>query len=204
MSDHRPAAQAARVGVLTPQGRGAVAVVRVWGPDALAVADSAFRPRSGPRLADTPAGRLRLGRMGAGLGDEVVAVVLDGDPPEVEVHCHGGPAPLALVVEALVAEGAELAVPEAWVGRAARSALSVAAEIDLAGAPTVRSAEILLEQAQGALEAEVCRLVSLVPSDPAAALDRLDTLLRRAAVGLRLVSGGSCWPAGRTWGRAGC
>src|SRR5690242_17245358 len=77
-----------RVCVLSPQGRGAVAVVRVWGPGSLEVADAAFRPARGIRLADSPVGRLRLGRMGAGLGDEVVAVVVAGDPPEVEIHCH--------------------------------------------------------------------------------------------------------------------
>src|SRR5947209_8228098 len=103
----------ARVCVLTPDGRGAVAVVRVWGPKALEIADASFRPVRNPRLAETPAGRLRFGRMGAGLGDEVVAVVVDRDPPEVEVHCHGGPAAVELVVEALVARGAERRRPVA-------------------------------------------------------------------------------------------
>jgi tRNA modification GTPase len=197
MSDRANSSRTARVGVLTPPGRGAVAVVRVWGRDAVAVVASAFRPRSGPGLAQTPVGRLRLGRMGAGLGDEVVAVVLDGAPPEVEVHCHGGPAPLALVVEALVAAGAEPGTPEAWVGRSGRSPISVAAEIDLAAAPTVRSAEILLEQAQGALEAEILLLRGLARPEPAAALEHLDGLLGRSAVGLRLVCGWRVVLAGR-------
>lgn len=197
MSDHPHAAKDARVCVLTPEGRGAVAVVRVWGPAAEAVADAAFRPRSGAGLAGARAGRLRLGRVGAGLGDEVVAVVVGGETPEVEVHCHGGPAPLALVVAALVAEGAEPSSPEAWLGRTGRSALAVAAEIDLARAPTVRTAEILLEQAQGALEAEVRRVLALVPADPPAARERLDALLRRAEVGLRLVCGWRVVLAGR-------
>ena len=45
---HRPMSPdraGARVCVLTPQGRGAVAVVRIWGPRAMAVADASFRPR---------------------------------------------------------------------------------------------------------------------------------------------------------------
>jgi len=188
---------AARVCVLTPEGRSAIAVVRVWGPDAIAVADAAFRPRSGFGLAATEPGRLRLGRMGAGLGDEVVAVVLGGGPPEVEVQCHGGLAPPALVVEALVAAGAVRVSSEDWIARSGRSALAVAAEIDLARAPTVRSAEILLEQAQGALEAEVCRLIEFVPADLPAALATLAALLRRAAVGLHLVCGWRVVLAGR-------
>jgi tRNA modification GTPase len=135
--------------------------------------------------------------MGAGLGDEVVAVVLAGDPPEVEVHGHGGPAPLALVVEALVAGGAALATPEAWVGRSGRSPLSVAAEIDLAGAATVRSAEILLEQAQGALEAEIRRLMTRarpIPGRPSAASTPCSAARRSGCV---LVSGWRVVLAGR-------
>src|SRR3954452_5804472 len=105
MSSSEPRSTGPRVCVLSPEGRGAVAVVRVWGPGALEVADAAFRPARGGTLAGSPAGRLRLGRMGAGLGDEVVAVVIaeapaQGESPEVEVeiHCHGGPAAVVLVV----------------------------------------------------------------------------------------------------------
>ena len=81
-----------RVAVLTADGRGAIAVVRLWGPDAVAIADRAFRPARGRRLADGHLDRPRFGRLGAGLGDEVVAVLLGTDPPEAEIQCHGGPA----------------------------------------------------------------------------------------------------------------
>lgn len=193
-----------RVCVLTPEGRGAVSVVRVWGPRALEIADAAFRPARGDRLAGTRPGRLRLGRMGKGAGDEVVAVVIGDDrgvgPPEVEVevHCHGGPAPVALVVEALVALGAERRQPVAWVRHAARSTIAAEARVDLARAPTVRTAEILLEQAGGALEDELGRVLGRLDlDDRASARDALDALIRRAAVGLRLVSGWRVVLAGR-------
>src|SRR4051812_36887822 len=93
--------------VLTPEGRGAVAVIRLWGPRALELTDEVFRPWKQTRLSDSPRRRLRLGRVGQGLGDEVVVVVREGTPAEVEVHCHGGSAALVLVAEALVAAGAE-------------------------------------------------------------------------------------------------
>jgi tRNA modification GTPase len=174
-----------------------VAVLRVWGPGALEVADAAFRAARGVRLAETAAGRLRLGRMGAGLGDEVVAVVVPGDVPEVEIHCHGGPAAVALVVEALVGQGAERRQPAAWVRHAARSPIEAEALVDLSRAPTIRAAEIFLEQAQGALAGAIQGLIARIAVDPVAALEDLEVLRRRAAVGLRLVSGWRVVLAGR-------
>ena len=47
----------ARVCVLTPQGRGAVAVVRVWGPRALAVADAVVSPSARPFAGGVAAGK---------------------------------------------------------------------------------------------------------------------------------------------------
>ena len=144
--------------------------MRVWGRGALEVVDAVFRPARGAPLAETPPGRLRFGRIGAGLGDEVVAVVVAGDPPEVEIHCHGGPAAVALVVEALVGQGAERRQPGAWVRHAARSTIEAEALVDLARSPTLRTAEILLEQAEGALASAVRRLIAALAEDPAAAL----------------------------------
>src|SRR4051794_23591241 len=96
-----------RVCVLTPEGRGAIAVVRVWGPGAVAIAGAAFRPERGWSLAWSQPGRLRYGRIGAGVGDEVVAVVVGGVNLQVEIHCHGGAAAVAMVVQALEEAGAE-------------------------------------------------------------------------------------------------
>ena len=109
-----------RAAVLSADGRGAIAVVRVWGPTAREVADAAFRPARGRRLAETPSGRLRFGRMGAGLGDEVVAFVTVDDLPEVEIQCHGGTAAVALVLDALRDEGIRIVPAGEWVGRNAR------------------------------------------------------------------------------------
>lgn len=193
----RPASASARTCVLTPEGRGAIAVVRVWGPGAVEVADRVFRPRWGGSLAASGPGRLRLGRVGEGLGDEVVAVVVDGADPEVEIDCHGGPAAVGLVIAALEAAGAERRQPVAWVRHASRSAIAAEAEVDLVRAPTVRTAEVLLEQAQNALEDEVRRCLDGLGGDPKPVRDAVETLIRRAEVGLRLVSGWRVALAGR-------
>jgi tRNA modification GTPase len=184
-----------------------VAVVRVWGPGALALVDAAFRPAQArsPCLAATPPGRLRLGRIGSGLGDEVVAVVLapgpgtDATATEVEIQCHGGAAAVGLVVEALVRQGAERRQPVAWVRQSARRAIEAEAQVDLARAPTLRAAEIFLEQAQGALTVAVRRLIALLERDDdrAAALEALDILRQNASVGLHLAAGWRVVLAGR-------
>ena len=87
---------------LTADAPGAIAVVRLWGPGAVAAADRIFEPKLATRsLAQTPPGRPRLGRFA---GDEVVALILPESAGlknlEVEIQCHGSP----LVVQALRAQ----------------------------------------------------------------------------------------------------
>ncbi|MGZ3469764.1 MAG: GTPase [Isosphaeraceae bacterium] len=183
--------------ILTPQGRGAVAVVRVWGRGAVAVADAVFRPARGPGLARTEAGRLRLGRIGRGLGDEVVAVVIEEDPPVVEIQCHGGSAAVGLVVEALREAGAQLAEPAVWAELTGESSIRADALLDLTRAPTLRTAEILLEQTQGALDRELTRLIEEIRGPHHVALEHLDRLIARGQVGMRLTTGWRVVIAGR-------
>jgi tRNA modification GTPase len=182
---------------LTPEGRGAIAVVRVWGPDAIDVTSDVFRSRGRLSLAQTPPGRLRLGRMGDALGDEVVAVVLDSATPAVEVQCHGGAAAVELVVAALEKAGAMRTEPWQATEQLAGDRLSAAAFSDLAHASTILTAEILLDQAQGALRGELARLAETIDQQPAQALADVEELIRRATVGVRLLFGWRVVIAGR-------
>jgi tRNA modification GTPase len=182
---------------LTAEGRGAIAVVRVRGPRAIEVADAVFRPNRGVGLARTGAGRLRVGRAGDGVGDEVVAVVVATDQPIVEIQCHGGTAAVAMVMSALEAAGAAREDPASANPERRSSDLTADAVCDLAHAPTLRTAEILLDQAQGALSRELAWLIGAIDQDEAAALDGLEALVARAAVGLRLTSGWKVVIAGR-------
>lgn len=169
MSDAGPNSAA----ILTGEGTGAVGVIRVRGPSALAVVDRLFTPARGGDLAITARGRPRFGR----LGDEVVALALEDDPPTVEIHGHGGPAALEMILTRLRAEGVVL------------ETAGEAAEIALARAPTLRVAQILLDQLDGALDREIAAIESVSASDPADALARIETLLARAAIGTRLLDG---------------
>jgi tRNA modification GTPase len=185
--------------LLTAEGRGAIAVVRVWGPGAVEVADLVFRPNGSVRLAQCRDGRLLLGRVGDGLGDEVVAVKLQSKPPIVEIQCHGGIAAIALVVRALDLAGAQPALASSSHAFRAEGVDSIASEalVDLAQAPTLAVAEILLDQANGAFHTELLRLLQVIDVWPAEALERLRSLEDRALVGLRLLSGWKVVIAGR-------
>jgi tRNA modification GTPase len=185
------------VQVLTPEGRGAIGVIRVWGPSAIAVVDSVFRPVRGKPLAATSPGRLRLGRAGIGLGDEVVAVQLVAEIPTVELQCHGGPAAVGSVVAALEAAGTRRVDTGGDRAVPADDPLAGEARSDLAWAPTMRTAEILLDQVHGALGRELERLQHEVERAPGPALAEVDTLISRAAVGLRLICGWKVAIAGR-------
>lgn len=190
----------ARVAVLTSRSRGAVAVLGVWGPDALKGADAVFRPANQPGLARTRSGRPRLGRVGAGLGDEVVAIVLEPEEggatathPVVEFQCHGGTAAVELVLSALTAAGVSRTEPLDWIRDRAGSSLRAAAWSDLPRAPTIRAAEILLEQAEGAFDRELERIIESLSADSAAAdaetAGLLAGLLDRGRFGVRLIRG---------------
>jgi tRNA modification GTPase len=103
-----------RVFVLTPPGRGAIAVLRLEGPDAAQLAESCFRPRRGAsRFSQTSPGTLVYGNWldGTEVIDDVLACRLDVAGCAVEVCCHGGPRVIERIVRSLVAAGADASVP---------------------------------------------------------------------------------------------
>ena len=179
--------------LLTPAGRGAIAVVRVFGPGSIQVADAVFRPHRGGGLCRTATGRIRLGRIGLGGGHEVVAVVVDDEPPAVELQCHGGVAAVELVIDALEKAGAMRCGPEFTVHTSTDDLIAAEAKIDLCLAPTLKTAEIFLEQAEGALRGELLNLARLIDQDPESTLVCLDELLGRSC---RRTCG--CFRAGRS------
>ena len=181
------------VAILTPPGRGALAVVGVVGAGAVPLVDRLFRSRSGRTVAERPDGGVCFGRWRSGGGDRE-----DGEPGEdlvvvrrradlVEVHCHGGLAASAAVIASLVAGGArEVPWPE-WLRLADADAIEVEARAALARAGGPRAARILARQLAGALGDAFARLAALdAAGDHAAAAAARARLRRAARVGLRL------------------
>lgn len=122
------------VALSTPRGRGALAVIRLSGPEAIAIAQRMARVDSfEPRCATLT--RLRA-------GDEVLDQVLLTCFPAphsltgedvVEISCHGSPAIVRRIIDATLESGATLAGPGEFTLRALSNG-----KINLAQAEAIR------------------------------------------------------------------
>lgn len=172
------------VSLLTPPGRGALAVVGLAGTEAAAVVDRAFAPRGGAAVVPREDGAIAFGAWRA-TGEEVVVVRRRAD--HVEVHCHGGVAAAAAVAGSLVALGAEEVPWPRWLAATGASQVVVEAHEALARAGGPKAARILARQAAGALDAEFARIArSCAAGDHDAVDAAVASVLRAARVGLRL------------------
>jgi len=146
------------VTLLTPPGRGAVATVLVDGPAATERVDACFRAANGHPLDRQPLGRIVFGRWGERRGDHGTdhcgeeLVLCRTTESRIEVHCHGGQAASAAIVEMLTDGGCE---PRDWIDQLCATAanpIQAEARAALAQAPTRRTANILLDQYHGVLD----------------------------------------------------
>ncbi len=113
--------------IATPLGEGGLAVLRVSGPQALAVADKVFIPVGKSSLKPSAAAShtIHYGRIerDGRFVDEVLVAVLRAPrtftrEDTVEISSHGGLLPAKLVLDALLAAGARLAGPGEFTQRA--------------------------------------------------------------------------------------
>lgn len=142
--------------IATPAGRGAIGIVRLSGPRAVAIAEELFR---GQRAVS------ELGGFRASVGwveaegerlDEALCLVMRAPrsytrEDVVEFHCHGGPEPLRRVLAAVLRRGARLAEPGEFTRRA-----FLAGRIDLSQAEAV--AELIASQSEAQTRAALARL----------------------------------------------
>jgi tRNA modification GTPase len=125
--------------IATAPGAGAIGVVRISGPDALAVAAALFRPAAGGDATDLPDRTAAFGRIVDGATPIDDALLLPFRAPRsytgqdvVELQLHGGPAVLRTALELALRHGARAAGPGEFTLRAV-----VHGKLDLARAESV-------------------------------------------------------------------
>ncbi|HSY17349.1 MAG TPA: tRNA uridine-5-carboxymethylaminomethyl(34) synthesis GTPase MnmE [Candidatus Acidoferrales bacterium] len=113
--------------IATPLGEGGLAVVRLSGAEAFAIADKCFQPagKSSRKPSAAPTHTIQFGKMvrDGQVIDEVLLAVLRAPrtftrEDTVEISCHGGLLPAKLVLDALLAQGARPAQPGEFTRRA--------------------------------------------------------------------------------------
>jgi len=150
---------------------GGIGIVRISGPDALAIAASVFRGRGGRSLETVSPFLLVLGTVWDPASseplDEALAVHMPEGrsytgEPAVEIQCHGGRLVLEAVLQATLRAGARHAGPGEFTKRAflgGRLDLAQAEAVaELIGAEDEESRRAALRQLHGAVTGETGRL----------------------------------------------
>src|SRR5665213_1525038 len=141
--------------IATPLGEGGLAVIRLSGAQAFAIADKSFLPvgKSSLKPSAAPTHTIQFGKIvrDGKIVDEVLLAVLRAPrtftlEDTVEISCHGGLLPAKLVLDTLLAHGARLAEPGEFTKRAFLNG-----RIDLAQAEAV--ADVIHSRTELALAA---------------------------------------------------
>ena len=175
----------ARFCILTPSGRGAIAVVAVEGNAAVAAVARHFQAANLRELNDQPLGRIVYGHWGGRDGEDLV--VCRRSESALEIHCHGGRQSSAQIAADLTDVGCTVIDAEQWLARQHACPVTAAAHAAMAQVTTLRTAAILLDQYHGALRREVEAIAShLVNGNAEEATASLEELLQYAELGRHL------------------
>lgn len=153
--------------ITTPPGRGAIAVIRLSGPEALAIADSLYQPiKAGKRLTDQASHTLHFGQICDGMQmiDEVVVSIFHAPhsftgEDVVEISVHGSEYIQQVVLKLLIEKGARLARPGEFTQRAflnGKMDLAQAEAVaDLIAAQSKAAHKVALQQMKGGISHEI-------------------------------------------------
>lgn len=157
--------------ISTPMGEGAIAIVRMSGPEALAIANKVYKGPRGKRLSSVDSHTINYGHIvdpeTEKIVEEVMVSVLKAPKTFtrediVEINCHGGIVTVNQVLQLVLREGARLAEPGEFTKRAflnGRIDLSQAeAVMDLIRAKTDRAMNVAMNQMEGRLSSLIKRL----------------------------------------------
>lgn len=156
--------------ISTPQGNGAIAIVRLSGNESIALIDKIYQsPKEGKRLIDQQANTIHFGVLKDGdkIVDEVV-ISLFKNPNSytgedlVEISCHGSEYIQQQVLQLLTKNGARLAKPGEFTMRAflnGKMDLSQAEAVaDLIASSSATSHKVAMQQMRGGFSSEILNL----------------------------------------------
>jgi tRNA modification GTPase len=158
----RPTAIDTIAAIATAPGEGAIAVVRVSGPDSLAIADRVFRGPGGPPPSRRPANTFQHGHIvSEGMVADEVILLLYRAPRSytredaIEIQGHGGTLAARRILRAVLDAGARPAEPGEFTRRAFLNGrldlVQAEGVLDLIRARSDRAAQGALEQLEGRL-----------------------------------------------------
>ncbi|MBE3096182.1 MAG: 50S ribosome-binding GTPase [Planctomycetes bacterium] len=159
-----PASSPSAFAVLTPPGRGGIAVIRCIGLGAEAAISRCFRPARAER--QPLPGCLAYGHIVDAEGRALDEIILHHEGPAAfEVNCHGGPAAVKAVCTLLAALGLAETDADRLLELEGLPPIARQARRALRAATTPLAARILLDQLNGALAAAIGEIVTaLAPS----------------------------------------
>lgn len=151
------------VALSTPQGVGAIGVIRLSGEQAIAICNKVFY---GNNLLEQESHTIHFGtiRNGGQIIDEVLVSLFVAPSSytgenTVEISCHGSPYILQRVMELLISQGARLAKPGEFTLRAflnGRMDLSQAEAVaDLIASESASAHEIAMQQMRGGFSSQI-------------------------------------------------
>ncbi len=157
------------VALATPSGAGAIAILRLSGNEAIAIAASVFKSVSGKALQNQKTHTLHLGHIveGAKIYDQVL-VSLFKNPNSytgedvVEISCHGSTFIQQQIIQLLLRKGAKMAKAGEFTLRAflnGKLDLSQAEAVaDLIASDNEASHQIAMQQMRGGFSSEIAKL----------------------------------------------
>jgi len=157
------------VALATPSGAGAIAVIRVSGPEAIKIVAPIFKAKSNKNIQDQPSHTLHLGNIvdGARILDEVLISIFHGPKSytgehTIEISCHGSSYIQQEIILLLIKKGCRAAEAGEFTLRAflnGKMDLSQAEAVaDLISSENQASHQLAMQQMRGGFSDEIQKL----------------------------------------------
>ena len=157
------------VALATPSGAGAIAVIRLSGPEAISIATALFSSVSGKKLSDQNSHTVHLGHIkdGEKVIDEVLATIFKNPNSYtgenvVEISCHGSNYIQQEIIQLCLRNGCRMAQAGEFTLRAflnGKMDLSQAEAVaDLISSDSAASHQLAIQQMRGGFSSEIKKL----------------------------------------------